>query len=203
MTYSLVLKKSLGFCTTAIFIALMFTARPGFAWDPKHKHGGREQTALDHLNKALIEMQSVHKNEGGHRDQAINLINQAIKEIEAMRDTDKGGAWSSSANFNVTLYNNNFHKVLIQNFADNPCRIQVTVRFYSPDNTYYKWKVKVTLKTQAWLGSQDFYNNISGEREFTWVYNTADQGCFGQQQTEPSYLEVHGCVGEYCTPAPF
>ena len=112
-------------------------------------------------------------------------------------------AWNSTANFNVYLYGNNFHHVEMQSLYSNQCVIEIVVKFYSPNANYYKFQAKVTTKSGAWLRSEVFFNSAYGEREFRWTYNTADQNCWGSGFQEPSYLEVHGCEGNTCTPQPF
>lgn len=39
--------------------------------------------ARDHLNQALIELQTADPDKGGHRDQAIDLVHRAIDQVNA------------------------------------------------------------------------------------------------------------------------
>ncbi|MBC8343797.1 MAG: hypothetical protein H8E61_07435 [Bacteroidetes bacterium] len=109
-----------------------------------------------------------------------------------------GGEWTSSRDFDVTLYGNNFHTVILTSYPSYPCEVHVKVKFYAPNNEYYRFQLKVTLESGAWLRSEVFYNSTWGEREFTWSYNTDSQGCWGQSYQAPSYLNVHGCEGYDC-----
>lgn len=116
-----------------------------------------------------------------------------------------GGHWIDSGNTTnpLIVLGHEFRAATIQNgYPDKGdlCVLYATVEFTAPYNEYMRFQAKVTMSNGAWIKSPIFYNDSAGSRQFTFSYNTGNEGCWAATQHYTSNLHVAACRGVDCDP---
>lgn len=65
-----------------IALLILTAVASGFVAGHASADQPRMQSALDHLNRARVELEKADRDKGGHRENALRLTNDAIAEVE-------------------------------------------------------------------------------------------------------------------------
>ena len=109
--------------------------------------------------------------------------------------------WHSTEYFDVETGGYLFNKVVAENLPEDPCKIKVTLFYNSTTYDYTRFRVKVTLMDGAWIRTPVFYDNATGDRQYSYTHDSGSQDCWGEDPNGPTYLNVTWCKGRDCDPA--
>jgi len=115
------------------------------------------------------------------------------------------GHWSDSGDTTnpLIVLGHQFKTATIQNgYAEKGdlCVIYATVEFVAPLDEYLRFQAKITMSNGAWIKSPIFFNDAAGSRQFTFSFNTSNDGCWGAQRHSTANLHVGACRGAACDP---
>ncbi len=116
-----------------------------------------------------------------------------------------GGHWIDTGDTTnpLVVLGHQFRTATIQNgYAEKGdlCVLYATVEFTAPYSEYMRFQAKITMSNGAWIKSPIFYNDMAGNREFTFSFNTGNDGCWAATRHATQNLHVAACRGANCDP---
>lgn len=118
-------------------------------------------------------------------------------------------AWSQSALLDVRVHDHRFDRVSIESAG---CSLTARLSFEapeggysssSPERNYHRFKARVRLTSDQAITSPVFGNSKAGRRQYTFSYDTSDQGCWAKAPHKLQGVDVEACRGRRCQPDPF
>jgi hypothetical protein len=118
-------------------------------------------------------------------------------------------AWSQQANIETRVHGHEFYRVSVET---NQCELRLRVLFSAPAAGYeheaparnfYRFRARLQLDAGRDVVTRIFSNSAPGTRGYTYVLDTAAQGCWAEQKHPIRGVDIEGCRGAGCTPEPF
>lgn len=118
-------------------------------------------------------------------------------------------AWNQEALFGATVHGHRFEKVLVEGVE---CKVKVRLFFQAPEDGYksesparnhYRFKGRLKLDGGRTVETRIFYNEGTGARVYEYVHDTTGDGCWAKDKHKLTGIDVEGCRGKGCRPAPF
>jgi hypothetical protein len=119
-------------------------------------------------------------------------------------------AWSHQASFETRIHGHEFSKVTLD--SNDDCTLSVRVFFSAPEAGYasespprnvYRFHVRTKLAGGRATVTRIFNNKAAGARFYGYEHDTSAQGCWAKAEHKIQGIDVEGCRGAGCTPAPF
>lgn len=118
-------------------------------------------------------------------------------------------AWSGKAPFTAMVHDHEYHDVALES---DGCKVRYRLYFDAPEaryaekngvRGYYRFKARIKLHGDKTVTSPVFGNSGAGERVYAAAYDTTSEGCWAKDAQKLAGVDVEGCRGRNCTPAPF
>jgi hypothetical protein len=118
-------------------------------------------------------------------------------------------AWSGKAPFTAMVHDHEYHDVALES---DGCKVRYRLYFNAPEaryaekngvRGYYRFKARIKLHGDKTVTSPVFGNSGAGERVYAAAYDTTSEGCWAKDAQKLAGVDVEGCRGRDCTPAPF
>jgi len=118
-------------------------------------------------------------------------------------------AWDGKAPFTAMVHDHEYHDVALEN---DGCKVRYRLYFSAPAaryeekngvRGYYRFKARIKLHGDKEVTSPVFGNSGPGERVYAAAFDTTSDGCWAKDTQKLAGVDVEGCRGKTCTPAPF
>ncbi|HEX2670781.1 MAG TPA: hypothetical protein VHM25_07915 [Polyangiaceae bacterium] len=118
-------------------------------------------------------------------------------------------AWSNEQEFSARVHKHAFSRVQLSSegcvlkarlFFDAPAEAYESE---SPARNYYRFHGRIKLDTEHVMLTGVFHNQTPGPHQFDYREDTTAAGCWAKAESHARAVDVEGCRGRGCTPAPF
>lgn len=118
-------------------------------------------------------------------------------------------AWTQDQEFAARVHKHEFSRVQLS--ADG-CTLKARLFFDAPAEAYesetasrnhYRFHARIKLDSEHVVLTGIFYNETPGAHSYEYREDTTAQGCWAKTESHPRGVDVEGCRGRGCTPAPF
>ena len=118
-------------------------------------------------------------------------------------------AWSKEAMFMARVHKHEFTRATLDN---NGCLLKLRLFFDAPEAAYqseskarneYRFHARVNLDGGRALLTPVFQSLTPGARSYDYTKDTASEACWGKAEAKILGVDVEGCRGASCAPAPF
>lgn len=118
-------------------------------------------------------------------------------------------AWTQEQQFEARVHKHQFSRVQLS--ADG-CVLKARIFFDAPAEAYasesaarnyYRFHARIKLDSDHVLLTGVFHNQSAGPHQFDYSEDTTANGCWAKKESHARAVEVEGCRGRGCTPAPF
>ena len=118
-------------------------------------------------------------------------------------------AWRQQANFETQIHGHEFYRVSVE---ANQCELKLRVLFTAPETGYrhevaaknfYRFRARLQLAQGRNVVTRIFSNSAPGTRGYSYVFDTATDGCWAKLEHEIRGVDIEGCRGSGCTPEAF
>ena len=139
-----------------------------------------------------------------HRCFARSIIVSAALLVPAL-----AFAWKQEQQFAARVHKHEFSRVLL---TGEGCTLKARVFFDAPAEAYesetasrnhYRFHARIKIDSEHILQTRVFYNETSGAHVFDYEEDTTARGCWAKREAHAFGVDVEGCRGRGCTPAPF
>ena len=119
-------------------------------------------------------------------------------------------AWTEEQQFSARVHKHEFSRVQLT--GGEGCIVKARLFFDAPAEAYesetaarnyYRFHARIKLDSEHVLLTEVFHNQTPGAHFYDYRLDTTDQGCWGKSQSQVRAVNVEGCRGRGCTPAPF
>ena len=134
----------------------------------------------------------------------LSLYGAALLLLPTLAD-----AWTQDQQFGARVHKHEFSRVLI---TGEGCTVKVRLFFDAPaeayesetaSRNYYRFHARIKLDSEHVLLTGVFHNQTPGAHLFDYQEDTTASGCWAKSESHPRAVDVEGCRGRGCTPAPF
>jgi hypothetical protein len=118
-------------------------------------------------------------------------------------------AWTDEQQFGARVHKHEFSRVRL---TGDGCVVKARLFFDAPaeayesetaSRNYYRFHARIKLDSEHVLRTGIFHNQKPGPHVFDYQEDTTTQGCWGKGESHARTVDVEGCRGRGCTPAPF
>jgi hypothetical protein len=118
-------------------------------------------------------------------------------------------AWTHAQQFGARVHKHEFSRVQL---TGEGCTVKVRLFFDAPAEAYesetaarnyYRFHARIKLHSERVLLTGVFHNQAPGPHQFDYQEDTTAQGCWAKLESHARAVDVEGCRGRGCTPAPF
>jgi hypothetical protein len=118
-------------------------------------------------------------------------------------------AWTHEQQFGARVHKHEFSRVLL---TGEGCTVKARLFFDAPAEAYesetsarnyYRFHARIKLDSEHVLLTGIFHNQKPGPHVFDYREDTTAHGCWGKGESHARAVDVEGCRGRGCTPAPF
>jgi len=118
-------------------------------------------------------------------------------------------AWTSEQRFVTRVHQHEFSRVRL---SSDGCTIKARLFFDAPaaayqnetaQRNYYRFHARIKLDSQHLLLTGIFSNQTPGPQVYDYEEDTTAHGCWAKRESHAFGVDVEGCRGRGCTPAPF
>ena len=118
-------------------------------------------------------------------------------------------AWTHEQQFAARVHKHEFSRVRL---SAEGCIVKARLFFDAPAEAYesetaarnyYRFHARIKLTSERVLLTGVFHNQSSGPHQFDYQEDTAQSGCWAKSESHARAVDVEGCRGRGCTPAPF
>jgi hypothetical protein len=118
-------------------------------------------------------------------------------------------AWTQEQQFSARVHKHEFSRVLL---SAEGCVVQARLFFDAPSEAYesesaarnyYRFHARIKLDSGHALLTGIFHNQTPGPHSFEYREDTTADGCWAKRESHAQGVDVEGCRGRGCTPAPF
>lgn len=118
-------------------------------------------------------------------------------------------AWTQEQQFEARVHKHEFSRVRLSAegcvvtarlFFDAPSEAYASD---SPARNYYRFHARIKLDAKHVLLTGVFHNQTPGPHQFDYREDTTADGCWAKTESHVQGVEVEGCRGRGCNPAPF
>jgi hypothetical protein len=118
-------------------------------------------------------------------------------------------AWTQEQQFAARVHKHEFSRVLL---TGEGCTIKARLFFEAPAEAYesetasrnhYRFHARIKLDSEHVLLTGVFYNQTPGSHVYDYQEDTTTHGCWAKRESHAFGVDVEGCRGRGCTPAPF
>lgn len=118
-------------------------------------------------------------------------------------------AWTQDQPFGARVHKHEFSRVLL---TAEGCTLKARLYFDAPaeayenetaSRNYYRFHARIKLDNEHVLFSGVFHNQTPGAHVFDFQEDTTASGCWAKSESHPRAVDVEGCRGRGCAPAPF
>lgn len=106
--------------------------------------------------------------------------------------------WSRQAPFDH--WADGYHFTNVKAAYLGNCLLKVTWTFQSPTTRLARFQSRVEFKEGSWVRSDIFQEVYEGSREYSYVVDSGDAGCWAARPAHPQILHVSVCYADGCTP---
>ncbi len=118
-------------------------------------------------------------------------------------------AWTQEQQFAARVHKHEFSRVQL---SSEGCTLKARVFFEAPaeayesetaSRNYYRFHARIKLDSEHVLLTGVFHNQTPGPHTFDYQEDTTAKGCWAKREGHAFGVDVEGCRGRGCTPAPF
>ncbi|MEO8904614.1 MAG: hypothetical protein ABI488_19575 [Polyangiaceae bacterium] len=118
-------------------------------------------------------------------------------------------AWSQEATFMARVHQHEFSRATLKSEG---CKLQLRLFFDAPEaanqseskaRNEYRVRARVNLDGGRALLTPVFHSLTPGARSYDYTKDTASEACWAKTEAKILGVDVEGCRGASCTPAPF
>ncbi|MEI9937805.1 MAG: hypothetical protein WDO69_11355 [Pseudomonadota bacterium] len=118
-------------------------------------------------------------------------------------------AWTQEQEFVTRVHKHEFSRVVL---TGDGCTIKVRLFFDAPaeayenetaSRNYYRFHARIKLDSAHVLLTEVFHNQTPGAHVYEYQEDTTAHGCWAKSESHARGVDVEGCRGRGCTPAPF
>lgn len=118
-------------------------------------------------------------------------------------------AWTQEQQFAARVHKHEFSRVVL---SGEGCIVKVRLFFDAPaeaykneiaSKNYYRFHARIKLDSEHVLLTQIFHDQTPGAQVFDYQEDTTAHGCWAKSESHARSVDVEGCRGRGCTPAPF
>ncbi|HEY3256685.1 MAG TPA: hypothetical protein VGJ91_22160 [Polyangiaceae bacterium] len=118
-------------------------------------------------------------------------------------------AWTQEQQFAARVHKHEFSRVLL---SGEGCTVKARLFFDAPaeayehelaSKNYYRFHARIKLDAEHVLLTGVFHNQTPGAHFFDYQEDTTAHGCWAKRESHVFGVDVEGCRGRGCTPAPF
>lgn len=118
-------------------------------------------------------------------------------------------AWTQEQEFSARVHKHEFSRVQL---TGEGCIVKARIFFdapaeayesESPARNYYRFHARIKLDSEHVLLTGVFHNQSPGPHQFDYNEDTTNSGCWAKKESHARGVDVEGCRGRGCTPAPF
>ena len=118
-------------------------------------------------------------------------------------------AWTQEQQFAARVHKHEFSRVRL---SAEGCTIKARLFFDAPaeayesetaQRNYYRFHARIKLDSEHVLLTGVFHNQKPGQQVYDYQEDTAAHGCWAKSESHAFGVDVEGCRGRGCTPAPF
>ncbi|HET7541187.1 MAG TPA: hypothetical protein VFK05_15020 [Polyangiaceae bacterium] len=118
-------------------------------------------------------------------------------------------AWTQEQQFEARVHKHEFSRVVL---SAEGCVLQAHLFFDAPSEAYksesasknyYRFHARIKLDSKHVLLTGVFHNQTPGPHQLDYREDTTDSGCWAKDESHVQAVDVEGCRGRGCTPAPF
>ncbi|MEI9947404.1 MAG: hypothetical protein WDO74_00035 [Pseudomonadota bacterium] len=119
------------------------------------------------------------------------------------------GAWTQEQAFGARVHKHEFSRVQL---TGEGCTVQARLFFDAPTDAYesetaarnyYRFHARIKLDSAHVLLTEVFYSQTPGPHVYEYREDTTPRGCWAKRESHAFGVDVEGCRGRGCTPAPF
>ncbi|MEI9950145.1 MAG: hypothetical protein WDO74_14515 [Pseudomonadota bacterium] len=118
-------------------------------------------------------------------------------------------AWTQEQQFGARVHKHEFSRVLL---TGEGCTVKARLFFDAPaeayesdtaSRNYYRFHARIKLDAEHVVLTGIFYNQTPGPHVYDYQEDTTAHGCWAKTESHARAVDVEGCRGRGCTPAPF
>ena len=118
-------------------------------------------------------------------------------------------AWTQAQDFAARVHKHEFSRVQL---TGDGCVVKARLFFDAPaeayesetaSRNYYRFHARIKLDSGQQLLTGVFHNQTPGAHVFEYLEDTTGHGCWAKSEIHARGVDVEGCRGRGCTPAPF
>jgi hypothetical protein len=118
-------------------------------------------------------------------------------------------AWTHEQQFAARVHKHDFSHVLL---SGEGCTVKARLFFDAPaeayesetaSRNYYRFHARIKLDSEHVLLTGVFHNQKPGPHVFDYQEDTTANGCWAKSDSHARAVDVEGCRGRGCVPAPF
>ena len=118
-------------------------------------------------------------------------------------------AWTHEQQFAARVHKHDFSHVLL---SGEGCTVKARLLFDAPaeayesetaSRNYYRFHARIKLDSEHVLLTGVFHNQKPGPHVFDYQEDTTANGCWAKSDSHARAVDVEGCRGRGCVPAPF
>ena len=118
-------------------------------------------------------------------------------------------AWTQEQQFAARVHKHEFSRVRL---SAEGCTIKARLFFDAPAEAYesetaqrnhYRFHARIKLDSERVLLTGVFFNQTPGPHVYDYQEDTTAHGCWAKREGHAFGVDVEGCRGRGCTPAPF
>jgi len=118
-------------------------------------------------------------------------------------------AWTEEQEFVARVHKHEFSRVQL---SAEGCVLKARLFFDAPagayesesaSRNYYRFHARIQLDSGRTLLTSVFHNQTPGPHQFDHSEDTTASGCWAKTKSQVRAVDVEGCRGRGCTPAPF
>ena len=118
-------------------------------------------------------------------------------------------AWTQEQQFAARVHKHEFSRVLL---SAEGCTVKAQLFFDAPaeayesetaSRNYYRFHARIKIDAEHALLTGVFHNQTPGPHMFDYQEDTTESGCWAKRESQAFGVDVEGCRGRGCTPAPF
>jgi hypothetical protein len=117
--------------------------------------------------------------------------------------------WTQEQEFAARVHKHAFSRVQL---SAEGCVLKARLFFDAPaeayesetaSRNYYRFHARIKLDTEHVLLTGIFHNQAPGPHQFDYLEDTTAAGCWAKGESHARAVDVEGCRGRGCSPAPF